>query len=97
MVPFTRWERRTQTVQVPITQREMVPEKRSVQVPVTRQVIEEQEVITRVAVGPAARKPFTSGGDPFSSAPSSLASRPTTVGGVKQLNGDLSGSGTVRR
>ena len=49
-VPHTRWERSVDTVQTPVVCRRLVPEKRVVHVPVTRQRMVEREVISRVAV-----------------------------------------------
>ena len=50
LVPTMRWEARQDVVRVPVSRRELVPEKRTVQVPVTTQRVAEEEVITRVAV-----------------------------------------------
>ena len=50
MVPQTRWEVRSETVQVPVTTRELVPQTRTVQVPVRELGFEERQHITRVLV-----------------------------------------------
>jgi hypothetical protein len=49
--PVTRWETRTETVRIPITKREYVPQRQvqHVQVPDTK--IAEEKVVRRVAVG----------------------------------------------
>jgi hypothetical protein len=49
-VPITRWEYRTDVVQVPVARTEWIPEQRTVQVPVTTRRMVNEEVITRVAV-----------------------------------------------
>ena len=51
MVPQTRWEHRSEVVQVPVTSRRLVPETRTVQVPVVTRRMVTEEVITRVALG----------------------------------------------
>jgi len=53
LVPETRWETKYEVVQKPVTRRSLVPETRTVQVPVTKYKIAEEEVISRVAVGPS--------------------------------------------
>ena len=49
-VPHTRWERSVQTVKTPVVARRLVPETRTVQVPVTRQRIVQREIIQREPV-----------------------------------------------
>lgn len=49
-VPVTRWVERSETVRIPVTRREVVPEKITTNVPVTTQRIVEDEHISRVAV-----------------------------------------------
>ena len=53
LVPQTRWEMHTQTVQTPVTRVQWVPEKRLVQVPVTTLRIEDRE---QVVLRPAANQ-----------------------------------------
>ena len=90
LVPQTRWETKNETVRIPVTNRELVPEKRTVQVPVTSQRFAENEVISRVAVGvrpglgPTGTAPAPTTGDPFASG---VASR-ETLGGVTKLDSD---------
>jgi hypothetical protein len=50
-VPVTRWEARTEFVRIPVTRRELIPEKRQEQVPVTTQRCVEDVRITQVAIG----------------------------------------------
>jgi len=52
MVPVRRWETRQEIVRTPVARRDLVPETRVVQVPVTTHRIVEEEVIRRVAVTP---------------------------------------------
>jgi len=49
-IPRTRWELRSETVQVPVTTRQLVPEQRTVRVPVSTLRIVEEERVTRVPV-----------------------------------------------
>ncbi len=51
LMPVTRWETRTETVKVPLTRREVVPEKQTVQVPVYNTRYAQEEVVRHVAVG----------------------------------------------
>jgi hypothetical protein len=49
-VPHTRWERRTEVVQIPVLCRRWIPETQVVRVPVGAWCNSSQEVVTRVAV-----------------------------------------------
>ncbi len=51
LMPVTRWETRTETVRIPTTKRDFIPEKAVQQVPITSQRIVEDEIVSRVAVG----------------------------------------------
>ena len=74
-VPVTRWERRTEVVQVPVRRQEWVAEHRKVRVPVMTQRLQEKTVIRRVAVsGPADNQGIASGS--------------TVLGGVARLESD---------
>ncbi len=54
-VPVTRWELRSETVKLPVSRVEYVPQTTTVQVPVTAQRVVEEEIISRMAVsGPPA-------------------------------------------
>jgi hypothetical protein len=52
-VPRTRWETRTEQVQVPVVRREIIPEQHMVTVAVQSHRLVQDEVRTRVALGPA--------------------------------------------
>lgn len=80
-VPQTRWEQRSEVIQVPVTTCRMVPESRTVKVPVTVRRWVPEEVIRRVAVR----------GQPPTLAP--LSPTPTLtdadrIGGVARLDSD---------
>lgn len=51
LMPVTRWETRTETVRIPVTRRDYVPEKVVQHVPVTNTKIAEEKIVRRVAVG----------------------------------------------
>jgi hypothetical protein len=51
-VPITRWEMRQEPMHTPITQRNWVPVEQTVHVPRTNTHLVEEEVISKVAVGP---------------------------------------------
>ena len=72
LVPVTRWEQRTEVVQVPVTRRNWIPEKRIVQVPVTTHRMAEDEIVSRIAIH---------------ANPSTLVQR-NGVGGVARLDND---------
>ena len=81
-VPRTRWEQRTEVVQVPVTYRRLVPETRTVQVPVTVCRMVPEEVISRMAVSslpPATLSPLP---------PSPTLARRDQIGGVARLDND---------
>jgi len=90
LVPSTRWVARQETVRMPVTQRELVPETRTVQVPITTQRVAEREIIERVAVSASP-----------SGAQTAQSGRP--LGGVARLESDpprdstTLGSGTQLR
>ncbi len=80
-VEHTRWEQRTETTQVPVTIRRLVPETQTVQVPVSVRRTVPEEVVTRVAVsspgvpGPGqGPRPGLADGEP--------------IGGVARLDSD---------
>ncbi|MBI3836922.1 MAG: hypothetical protein HY288_03185 [Planctomycetia bacterium] len=74
LMPVTRWETRTETVRVPVTKREVIPEQVTQQVPVTTQRIVQDEHVSTYALGTV-----PSGGT------SSVANR-DDVGGVNKLD-----------
>jgi hypothetical protein len=51
LMPVTRWETRTDTVRVPITRRDVIPEKQVQQVPVYNTRYAEEETVRHVAIG----------------------------------------------
>lgn len=93
-VPSTRWERSTETTKTPTVSRRLVPETRTVHVPVTRQRMVEQEIISRMAVsGPAnTATPWTQPVMTAGLVPINSASRP--IGGVARLESDPPRQGT---
>jgi len=80
--PFTRWESRPATVQVPVTSTDWVAETRSVSTPVTKYKPVREENIRRVAISEPATAPA---GQPAAA----IASRPqTTQIGGRQRESD---------
>ncbi len=51
MVPRTHWETKVETVKIPVSRRDVVPETVTQQVPVTTHKIAEDKVVSRVAIG----------------------------------------------
>ncbi|MGY8767049.1 MAG: hypothetical protein ACKVH8_01295 [Pirellulales bacterium] len=85
-VPKTRWEPRTETIRMPVTQREMVPQTRTVSRPVTTLRMVESERITRVAIAdPPRNLNVVNGGTAIARKP---IYQPTSVGGVTNLQND---------
>jgi hypothetical protein len=82
LVPQTHWEPRSETVRIPVTHCDVVPEKHVVQVPVTTLRIAEAENVTRVPVGVRATT------NPAASPAGSKAARGTTVGGISKIEND---------
>jgi hypothetical protein len=54
LMPVTRWETRVETVRVPITKRELVPEQVTQQVPVYNTRYAEEETVRHYAIGTVA-------------------------------------------
>lgn len=81
-VPRTRWEEKTETVQIPVTKYEVVPETQKIQLPVTAYRSVQKEVITRVAVS---GRPTTV--SPQGNSPAIIAQR-QQVGGLRRLDSD---------
>ena len=53
LVPYTRWETRTETVKVPVTRRQVLPVTQTVKVPYTTQRVENHDVVvSRQLIGP---------------------------------------------
>lgn len=54
LVPYTRWETRTDTVKVPVTRRQVVPVTQTIKVPYTTQRVENHDVVvSRQLIGPS--------------------------------------------
>lgn len=71
LTPVTRWEARSEAVQVPTWRAEWVAATRTARVPITTTKMAEEEIITRVAVS----------GPPPGTAPRRVATRPATAAG----------------
>ncbi len=85
LVPRTTWEPRAETVRVPVTQRNLVPERVVEHIPVTSRHMVEEEVIRRTAVlNPPAGTRL--GSDPF--AGETRVVRRPVIGGVSELKSD---------
>lgn len=54
LMPVTKWETRQETVRVPSTRRELIPQTVTHQVPVTTQHVATEEVVRKVPVGVSA-------------------------------------------
>lgn len=81
-VPRLRWETRSESIQIPVVQRQVVPQQQTVKVPVTTQRFVNEEQISRVAV---AVKP----GSPI------VSSTTTTPAGGVHLDSDPPRGGTA--
>lgn len=87
LMPVTRWETRTETVRIPITKREYVPERQVQHVPVTNTKIANETTVRRVAIGMegtgvqnvARADSFTGGGAALDDNPPIQSSLPATV------------------
>ena len=75
LVPQTHWETRSEEVHRPVTRREMFPEKRTFQVPVTTHRYVEEEAIHRTVVNQSDH------------GTTSVASR-TAIGGIHKIEND---------
>jgi hypothetical protein len=77
VVPVTRWELRGDTVRVPYTRTDCIPQVVTVQVPTSTQRMVEDEVITRVAVGiPQAPATFVAAQPAAGAGNSAIAANP---------------------
>lgn len=88
LVPYTYWQTRQQTIQVPQTKSEWVPETRTVRKPITTLRFVEKEEVSRVAVNPQPRRSTAS------SAPAVAQGVQKPIGGVARLEGDPPRHGT---
>jgi hypothetical protein len=75
LMPVTRWETRTETVRIPITKREYIPERQVQQVPITNTRLAEERIVRRVPIG------SVNNGTPI------VANRTDSIGGTN-LDGD---------
>lgn len=80
MVPYTRWETRTELVKVPITHRDLVPVAQTVKTPYTTQRIVSQDVLV-------SRQLISSAGTSLATAPTPIpSSQSTQIGGVARYD-----------
>ena len=91
LVPYTNWENRQQTIQVPTTRREVVPETRTVRVPQTNLRYEDRVQVTRVPVGPSAPHVSSAAAQhptPIFRPPMQNVDQREVYGGIARLDGD---------
>jgi hypothetical protein len=82
LMPVTHWETRTETVRVPSTRRELLPQTQTTHVPVTKTHLAQEEHVHRVAVGVSASGLPNQGG----AAPIASSTDPgSQSGGVTKL------------
>lgn len=80
MVPYTRWETRTEIVKVPITRRDLVPVAQTVKTPYTTQRLVSQDVLV-------SRQLISSTGTTLATAPTPIpSSQSTQIGGVARYD-----------
>lgn len=87
-VPRTRWEKRTEVVEVPVTRRRVVSETRTVRTPVAAWRTVEKEVVSRVAVNSRPTPP------PLVAVEAPALARRDQVGGLSRLDKDPPRYGT---
>ena len=91
LVPYTNWEIRQQTIRVPTTRHEIIPETHTVRVPQTNLRYEDRVQITRVPVGPSAPH-FSSAtaqhSTPLFRLPTQNAGQREVYGGIARLDED---------
>ncbi len=82
MVPKTSWETKVETVKIPVSRRDVVPETVTQQVPVTTHKVAEDKVVSRVAVGTTSSTAGTLAANPSSAGGTTFnASNTTNLGG----------------
>ena len=91
MVPKTHWETKVETVKIPVSRRDVLPETVTQQVPVTTHKMAEDKVVSRVAVGTTAATAGTlaanpSGGTTFNASNTTNVGGGDSVGGVSKLD-----------
>ena len=85
--PYTYWQARQETFRMPVSQQELVPEQRTVRVPVTTLRFVEKEEVWRVAIVPP--------GQAASSPPPPVqTAEGGPIGGIARLDGDPPRQGT---
>jgi hypothetical protein len=85
-MPTTRWVERNETVTIPHTRREVVPEKITSNVPVTRQRFVDETHVSSVPIGIKSQTGSGSVTDPFYG--DSGVARRESVGGVRRYEND---------
>ncbi|MCA9246962.1 MAG: hypothetical protein KDA42_07605 [Planctomycetales bacterium] len=78
LMPVQTWQPREHIIRTPVQRRELIPETRTVQVPVSKQRVAQEEMISRVVVGPASGASSVAG----------VANGSTPVGGVARMEND---------
>ncbi len=91
LVPETRWETRSDTVQTPVTRSVVAPVKVSQTVPVTSQRVYSGEIVSKVPVGPIAGGAANVAAAPGS--PAATVADRSAVGGIYKLDNDPPRSG----
>ena len=78
-VPRVRWELHTETVQMPVSCHQVVPQTQTVQVPVTTQHFVDEEITSRMPVNGRPGDPFANGTTSVARVPESLVPPPPTI------------------
>ena len=95
-VPHTRWEMRTEMVQVPVNTRRLVPETRVVRRPVGGFQTVRREVVSRVPVrGGRTSVGGTLAAGPLTSVQAPAVARRSQIGGIARMQNDPPRYGTA--
>jgi hypothetical protein len=81
--PVTTWQTQVGTVQIPVSRVAWAPQTRTVQVPVTQYRTANEEVLTRVAVGPVPNSNTALASRPLTSSAPSATISPLPAGGAQ--------------
>ena len=95
-VPHTRWETRTETVQVPVNTRRLVPETRVVRGPVGGFQTVQREVVSRVPMGGS--RTFVAGtlaAGPMTPVQTPAVAQRPEIGGISRMESDPPRYGTA--
>lgn len=95
MMPVTRWEARTETVRVPVTKHQVIPEQRTAQVPVVKRQIVNDTHEHRVAVGVSGNggsMASVPSGTRMSSDPPRASTSSSTASGTNRWQGNSASS-----